>query len=236
MAATEFVCTVKETQPLTPTVFKLVFETDKPFMFDAGQYISVVIPGAGPGGRNLRRAYSIASAPEMKQVELCVKYVENGPGSGYLAKQKVGDIFRGAAPYGDFVYEPKAEKQFCFIGTGTGIAPIRSILLSKAFSEHRPIRALCLYGARSQDEILYQEDLSNNSLFDYSIALSQPQNGWNGFRGRVTDYVRTLERSYPWTQSEFFLCGSGDMIEEVKEFLEDRGVLKECIHHEVYYK
>src|SRR3954468_16097009 len=123
MKAREFLCTVKGYRMLTPTVFELTFDTNEPVEFQAGQFISIVIPGAGPKGRDLRRAYSIASAPEVRPVELCVKLVEDGPGTNYLYKLKEGDSFRGFAPYGDFTYEPKPGRHAMFIATGTGLAP-----------------------------------------------------------------------------------------------------------------
>ena len=43
----------------------------------------------------------------MRPIELCVKLVEEGPGTNYLAKLREGDVFRVMAPYGDFVFEPK---------------------------------------------------------------------------------------------------------------------------------
>src|SRR5690606_32215935 len=111
-------CTVKSHKMLTPTVFELAFDAVpipssdpnkvvpmEPFYFQGGQYISIVVPGAGPNGRDLRRAYSIASSPDTRPVELCVKGVEGGPGSNYLNELKVGDTFRGYAPYGDFTYK-----------------------------------------------------------------------------------------------------------------------------------
>src|SRR3954452_11905707 len=98
MKAIEYLCTVKSFRMLTPTVFETTFETDQPLQFKAGQFASVIIPGAGPKGRDLRRAYSIASAPELKPIELCVKIVEEGPGTQYLYKLRPGDKFKVVAP------------------------------------------------------------------------------------------------------------------------------------------
>src|SRR5690606_32342182 len=138
-SVTQYLCTVRSHRMITPTVFELAFdlspisEAPAPFSFRAGQYISVVVPGAGPNGRDLRRAYSIASSPEQKPVELCVKIVDNGPGSNYLNRLRPGDTFKGFVPYGDFTYETPPSKHVCFVATGTGIAPFRSMLLSDEY-------------------------------------------------------------------------------------------------------
>lgn len=237
MAASEFSCSVKKFRMLTPTVFEVCFDTADSFHFEAGQFISVVIPGAGPKGRDLRRAYSIASGPETRPVELCVKLVEEGPGTNFLYKLKEGDTFRGFAPYGDFVYEPKPGRHACFIATGTGIAPFRSMVTSKAYQEQPPASALCLLGVRQQDELLYLDSMAQMDGLKWVSAVSQPSTNWSGYKGRVTDYIRNeLGAEYPWKETEFYLCGNGGMISEVKAILADRGVEKDSIHQEIYYK
>jgi CDP-4-dehydro-6-deoxyglucose reductase len=238
MAAQEVRCHVQSFKQLTPTVFELVFETDPRFEFKAGQFISCVIPGAGPGGRDLRRAYSIASAPQNSRVELCVKLVAGGPGTNYLYTLREGSSFKGLAPYGDFTYETPASRHVCFIATGTGIAPFRSMMLSTEFLASPPLSTTCLLGVSDESEVLYAEELGGLKVpgMRYVCAVSRPKGHWNGFKGRVTDYLRSLGDAYPWTQTDYYLCGNGAMIEEVKRLLADRGVDKTSIHQEVYYK
>ncbi len=257
-AVTHYLCTVQFHRMITPSVFELGFESEpipsadpakpapvEPFHFEAGQYISVIIPGAGPNGRDLRRAYSIASSPDKRPVELCIKIVDGGPGSNYLNKLRAGDTFRGYAPYGDFTYETSPTKNVCFIATGTGIAPFRSMALAKEFQNNLPKSALFLLGIRDEEELLYEEELSgrlfsstggNQFTSKWVPCVSQPKGKWSGFRGRVTDYLRSLGEDYPWKESEFYLCGAGQMIDEVRAILTEKGVEKESIHREIYFK
>ena len=236
MKPREFHCTVSSFRMLTPTVFETTFETDQPLSFEAGQFISIVIPGAGPKGRDLRRAYSIASAPEKKPIELCIKLVEEGPGTNYLYKLRKGDIFRGFASYGDFVYKPKLGKNACFVATGTGIAPFRSMVQSTHFKENPPERATCLLGVRTENELLYLDDFKKEAGVEFFPTVSQPESSWTGLRGRVTDYLRSQEHQFDWLNTEYYLCGNGAMIAEVKALLADKGVAKESVHQEIYYK
>jgi ferredoxin-NADP reductase len=237
MAAREYRCEVKGFRNLTPTVFEVAFETDHPVEFEGGQFFSVIIPGAGPHGRDLRRAYSIASPPEKRPIELCVKLVEGGPGTNYLAKLKPGDVFRVMAPYGDFVFEPKQGRHACFIATGTGIAPFRSMIFSKAYRTKPPASTTCLLGVRDEAELLYMGEFGDDSSVNWVPALSRPTTAeWKGFRGRVTDWFRQQGDAYPWLETEYYLCGGGAMIDEIKAILLERGVVKESIHQEIYYK
>jgi NAD(P)H-flavin reductase len=236
MKPIEYLCTVKSFKSLTPTVFETTFETDKPLSFVAGQFISIIIPGAGPKGRDLRRAYSIASAPEGRPIELCIKLVEDGPGTQYIYRLRPGDTFKGWAPYGDFVYNPKPGRHACFIATGTGIAPFRSIALSDNFKNNPPVSTLCLLGVRSENELLYLDTFEQISNIKYVTTVSQPDASWKGFKGRVTHYLEGLKDDFPWLETEFYLCGQGAMINEVKLFLmEKKGVAKDSIHQEKYY-
>ncbi|OFZ20474.1 MAG: hypothetical protein A2X94_10700 [Bdellovibrionales bacterium GWB1_55_8] len=237
MAASEFKCTVRNFEQLTPSVFALAFETDRPLEFRGGQFISVVVPaGAASGGRDLRRAYSIASAPEQRPIELCVKFIEEGPGSGYLATLRPGDVFRGFAPYGDFVYQTPSLRNACFIATGTGIAPFRSMVLSREYLDSPPAQAWCFLGVRTQNELLYVRELSGVKGLTFFPSITQASKDWQGFRGRVTEYFRSLDGEFPWGETDFYLCGNGPMITEMKELLLERGVDKKSIHQEIYYR
>jgi NAD(P)H-flavin reductase len=241
MPAQEFKCVVKSFKMLTPTVFETVFEghlasdPSVSMTFQAGQFVSIVIPGAGPNGRDLRRAYSIASAPETHPVELCVKLVEGGPGTNYLYKLREGDTFKGFAPYGDFLYRTHSAKNACFIATGTGIAPFRSMVFSEKFKSDPPQKAYCFLGVRTESELIYVDEFKNMPNMHFVPAVSQPDAPWSGFKGRVTEYMRGLAHDFPWRDTEYYLCGSGPMITETKTFLGEKGVAKEHIHVEKYY-
>jgi ferredoxin-NADP reductase len=227
---------------LTSDVIEFVFQSEPEFAFQPGQFISIVVPGRGPGGRDLRRAYSIASSPELKLAdratfELCVKLVDGGPGTTYLNDLNIGEALSGMVPFGDFVYKPKSGKHAIFVATGTGIAPFRAMVLSRIYKENPPVSAKILFGARNESDLLYTEELTQVlGAGNYVQALSRPGSNWSGFQGRVTDWLRTNEAHLDWANTEFYLCGNGAMIDEVKQILAGKGVEKTSIHQEVYYK
>lgn len=238
--AREYQCHVVGFKMLTPTVFEILFEPKienqpAPLPFVAGQFVSIIVPGAGPGGRDLRRAYSIASAPEKQPIELCVKLVEGGPGTNYLFKLRPGDTFRGLAPYGDFTWETTPERQACFIATGTGVAPFKAMIESEQLQRAAPELIHCLLGVRTEDELLYRQEFGSRQNIRWYEAVSRPSSEWKGFKGRVTDVLRSFGGDYPWDRTDFYLCGNGDMIKEVKSILEEKGVKGEAVFQEKYY-
>lgn len=233
----EVVCTVTENINLTDTVFLLKFDLSQAVPFKPGQYISTVIPGAGVEGRNLRRPYSVASGPEDRSVELCIKLVDKGPGSTFLKTRKPGDTFSSFFPYGHFVYVPKPERNLVFLATGTGISPFRSFVRSELFKNNRPKKVTTLFGVREDTEILFKEEFLRVEGMKFIECVSRPESpGFSGYKGRITDYLKQNARQLELNSSEFYLCGNGAMISEMKEFLMLNGVEKTSIHQEIYFK
>ena len=234
--AKEFDCKVLQKTWLTPTVVGIRFEPSKRFKFDPGQFLSVIVPKpfAPPQGpKRLRRIYSLAAGPETGY-ELSIK-ITGGPGPAYLASLGKGDVFRASAPYGDFVYDPKPARGVCFISTGTGIAPFRAIIQSHHYQENRPLQAVSIFGARREEDILYRDEFARLGV-DEIFAITHPEPHWVGFKGRVTDYLNQLPSDWTWHSTDFYICGNGDMVNEVKKtLLGPRGVSERSIYAEVYF-
>lgn len=241
MPPVSLVATVLSKRELTPTVFELSFEVEPKIEFRAGQFLSLIVPGAGPHGRDLRRAYSIASSPDLRPFQFCIKRVEGGPGTTFLDQLKIGSTFQAMGPYGDFTAKTPPDRGMCFIATGTGIAPFRSMLFAKEVLDSAPGRPLLsLFGSRDATELLYVDEMNSVPGHRFVTALSRVDEATakanHAFRGRVTDYLKAHKKDFPAAGWDFYLCGSSAMIEEVKSILTDFGFDKKQIHQEVYYK
>ena len=256
MSAQRVRCRLISNQWVTPTVVSVRFVAVKKIRFEPGQFLSVVVPletlgashplkpKAADRRKALRRAYSFAAFPTKKEpkiYELCVKVLIGGPGSQYLASLGAGEEFEVMAPYGDFIFETPAERGVCFVATGTGIAPLRSMMQSPVFAARTPGSSLLLFGARAEDEILYPGEFEKAG-FRVVHAISQVEESKvdslpdSAFPGRVTDFLKTLPSEWPWARTDFYLCGNGKMVEEVRDFLvQERGVNLKHIFLEIYY-
>jgi ferredoxin-NADP reductase len=237
MLAKKLKCTIEEVFWITPTTLSIRFRSDRHFKFLAGQFISIQIPGTLKGSRPQKRLYSLVSAPEETKdgnmYELCVKYVPGGLGSEFLARSTKGDSFTAYAPYGDFYFHPHPTHSVCFIGTGSGVAPIRSMVMSEEFQSHRPKKAICLLGVRNENERIFTGDFKKAGM-ETVFAVSQPAAGFSGFRGRVTDYLKKLSNEWDLTQTDFYICGNGEMIAEVDRFLRQAGVPQQQVRREAF--
>ncbi|MGH7227629.1 MAG: FAD-binding oxidoreductase [Nitrospiraceae bacterium] len=193
--------------------------------FKAGQFISfeVVHPRLN---QPVTRPYSIASPPSQgDQVTLLLNLVPNGPGSTYLFSLREGDETQFKGVNGSFYLRDEAERDFLFVATGTGIAPIRSMLydlLDKSF----PRSITLFWGLRSQKDLYYQDELTTLAKhfanFTAVATLSRPENGWHGEVGRVTKLVEGRIASVK--NLAVYLCGSSGMLKAVSEIVNKKGL------------
>lgn len=202
--------------------------------FQPGQFISFEIPVEGKT-HLMTRAYSIASPPNHKSsLTLVFNRVDHGPGSTFLFGLTPGDQVHFKGPAGSFHLRDDAPRNVLFVATGTGIAPIRSMLhtlLPKATSQIVTL----LWGLRAQQDLYYQEELHElevrHPMFHSTVTLSRPDPGWTGPTGRVTALVQ--ERVKTVDNFAVYLCGNGDMIKDVTDFLRSRGLCP--IYREKWY-
>ena len=131
----------------------------KTITFKPGQFVSFEMPHPQTG-HVVTRPYSIASQPSRSDViTLLFNLVPGGPGSTYLFNLKEGDKTHFKGPAGNFYLRDDPNRELLFIGTGTGIAPIRSMLLANAERpDARP--ATLFWGLRGQRDLYYQEELA----------------------------------------------------------------------------
>ncbi|MBI5389285.1 hypothetical protein HZB01_02805 [Candidatus Woesearchaeota archaeon] len=205
------------------------------FVFYAGQFVSFIIKKED--GTSLRRPYSIASAPPANgQIDLCIKKVEGGIGTTMLFALQEGESMPALGPMGAFgVQEAHKVGDLCFISTGAGIAPFKSIipdLLKNGFSKS----VFLFSGFKNEQEILYQEEFSalaeQYSNFHYFHAVDSPIDKNYIPKGRVQDLVKKYLP--PGFSGHFYLCGLWAMIEDVGKLLAAKGVTSQRIHFERY--
>jgi Na+-transporting NADH:ubiquinone oxidoreductase subunit F len=213
---------------------------DPPLLdFTAGQYITIAVTEMKDGEAHLNnRPYSITSSPsEKSEIHLCVNRVGAGPGSSRIHSLKVHDRLDFFVPVSFFkVHQESPKQRSLFVATGTGIAPIKSMIgdLLQTASDHS---VLLYWGLRREEDIYYQDAFQEWAkrypLFQYVITLSQPSSLWQGAPGRVTDHI---EQAIEKVDSlDAYLCGKGEMIREVRQILLSKGMEKKAIHFEKFY-
>ena len=159
-----------------------------------------------------------------------------GAGSSYLFSLEPGDRVDAIGPFGDFHVRP-TQREMVYIGGGAGMAPLRAHL-SHLFETERTLRRVSyFYGARSRQEIFYQdyfEQLAQqNPGFSFHLALSAPlpEDRWEGSVGFIHEVVEEKYlRHHPKPGAiEYYLCGPPAMIKASTAMLKGLAVPSEQI-------
>lgn len=207
---------------------------DPPTMhFTAGQFVSFSVHKEGLPFP-VTRPYSIASPPaQSASLELLLNLVPGGPGSTYLFSLRPGDEVRCSGPAGTFLLRDYPDRRLLFVATGTGIAPMRSMIRARLPS---PTPVVLFWGLRSERDLYYQDEFADLAArfpeFTYTTTLSRPTGQWAGEVGRVQHLV---ERHVGAVDDlAVYLCGNSGMIASVVALIKARGVCP--IHREQYYR
>jgi CDP-4-dehydro-6-deoxyglucose reductase, E3 len=236
MPIQRFTARVAAVVQLTHDVRQIDFELIDPpeIKFKAGQFISFEVPDLKIG-RTVTRPYSIASRPSsVATVSLILNLVSDGPGSTYLFGLKEGDRTTFAGPAGNFYLRDDPSRELLFVATGTGIAPIRSMLLANA-ERPQPARSTLFWGLRSQRDLYFEDDFMRLTRdlpgSAHVITLSRPECGWTGASGRVTTLVQRQIQDV--RRLAVYACGNSGMIAEVSGIIQAKGLCP--IFREKYY-
>lgn len=198
---------------LTEDVIKVVLRLppNSNFNFNSGQYVNII-------RGNITRSYSIANSSDQKnQLEFFIKKYQKGMMSKYFFEEaKINDLLRIEGPIGTFFLRKAQNKNIIFLATGTGIAPIKSIIeeLEKAADDYKDINLWLFFGARYKDNLFWEPNLGKLNI-KYIPVLSRQDNDWNGAKGYVQDIV--LNKKIDLVNSQVYACGSNNMIKSAKE-------------------
>ena len=164
-----------------------------------------------------------------------------GTGSSYLFNLKHGDTVTAIGSFGDFHIKP-THKEMVYIGGGAGMAPIRAHIAHLFENESTKRKVSYWYGARSKQEIFYEEYFQNlankNHNFNFHLALSEPleEDNWTrniGFIHQVV-FENYLKNHINIQSIEFYLCGPPPMMEAIEKYLLVLDVKKDRIVKEKF--
>ena len=213
--------------PETPRVRSLVLEVPAWPGHRAGQHVDVRL--TAEDGYQAQRSYSIASAPESRELVLTVERLDDGEVSPYLVDEvRAGDVFELRGPIGGyFVWDASLDEPLLLVGGGSGVVPLMAMIRHRvAAGGSVPVRLL--YSSRSIGDVIYREELDDLSARTdglevvHTLTREQPE-GWDGYARRIDgDMLR--EVAWPSTEAPLaFICGPTRLVEAVAEGLVDIG-------------
>ena len=189
-----------------------------------------------------RRTYSLVNAPGEWPLRIVLRVHSSGHMSRYLAEQlNVGDHLEVLPPNGSFTPRRAAEATGTYVAfaSGCGITPVLSVMRA-LLTANNGNRVVLFYGNASTsramclEELLALKDRYMDRLSLHFVMSREPQEV-ELYNGRIDpNRVRQLARVLfaPAEVSEYFVCGPGNMIDEVAATLRELGVEADRIHGE----
>jgi CDP-4-dehydro-6-deoxyglucose reductase len=211
-------CRVQKMERLVDDVMVLHLKlpASERLQFLAGQYIEFLLKGGS------RRSFSMGNAPHDDElIQLHVRRVAGGQFTDHVfGKMKERDILRFEGPLGTFFLREDSAKPIVFVASGTGFAPIKSIIehaLKKGVT-----RPMVLYWGGRRPKDLYMNDLplrwaaEHGQDFRYVPVISEalPEDNWTGRTGFVH---RAVMEDFPdLSAHQVYACGVPVMVDAAR--------------------
>jgi ferredoxin-NADP reductase len=203
---------------------------DERFPFTAGQAVMIGLHGAA-----LRKPYSIASAPwevAKTSVMQVLVQIEDTSLDPHLERAAPGTAVDIDGPFGSFSM-PSDDAPILLVAGGTGIAPLRSIMMERLSAASAPPIVL-VYSARSPEEFAFRAELEALAAARRITTLFTVtrDDTWTGRRGRID--ASLLKDALPSAGAHCFVCGPPDLVSGASDLLRTLGVDPSRIQIERY--
>jgi CDP-4-dehydro-6-deoxyglucose reductase, E3 len=216
-------CRVQKMERLADDVIVLHLKlpANERLQFLAGQYIEFLLKDGS------RRSFSMGNAPHDDElIELHVRHVAGGQFTAHVfGKMKERDILRFEGPLGTFFLREDSAKPIVFVASGTGFAPIKSII---EHALHKGVvRPMVLYWGGRRPKDLYMAALPQQWPIKYVPVVSDalPEDQWTGRTGFVH---RAVMDDFPdLSAHQVYACGVPVMVDAARRDFTQRCRLPE---------
>lgn len=193
----------------------------------------------GLHGSPLRKPYSIASAPwELQKtghLRVLAQVDDTGTPDPHLELAGSGTLLDLDGPFGSFGLPDNVNEGLLLVAGGTGIAPLRSMLVDR-LSRPSSIPISLVYSARSPEEFAFRSELdalrAAGRIGAHFTVTRDQESSWSGRRGRIDESL--LREALPSTDSHCMLCGPQPLVADTQQLLKKMGVSEEKILTEKY--
>jgi ring-1,2-phenylacetyl-CoA epoxidase subunit PaaE len=228
----------KETADCVSVSFYIPEDLVETFSFKEGQNITVrqLI-----NGNELRRSYSLCTAPHENEIKVAIKAVDAGVFSSFAQTLKKGDVLEILPPVGKFNAKLTATGgKYLAIAAGSGITPVISII-KHSLQTDVGCHFTLVYGNRSRNSIIFFEELEaikNKFMdrFNFINVLSREKTDAEINYGRIdNNKLAALSSLVDYKNLDsVYICGPEEMIFKASEFLQEQGLDKNKIHFELF--
>lgn len=198
---------VRRIERFTAEVWHLELEVTEPVDYLPGQYMKVHLADG------TTRNFSMASRPNGALVDFHVRRIAGGHFTDEtLSQLEAGARLDVTLPHGTFIFRRQDYRPVLLVVTGTGLAPIRSML--EALLDDPDCPPITLYrGMRTEADLYLHAEIdawrARLGDFRYVPVLSRADESWGGRCGYVQDAVCADHAALD--EYAIYLCGSPAM-------------------------
>ena len=210
------------------------------YAFIPGQYVTL---RTNIFNEEVRRSYSICSAPNSGELRVAIKQIKDGIFSTYAnTRLKEGEHLDVGIPEGKFTLVTNIDnrKNYGAFVAGSGITPVLSMV--KDVLKHEPKSSFVLvYGNKTPENTIFHKQLHQlekeyfGRLFVYYTYSETNES--NALFGRIdaekVNYILKNKHKNT-TFDSFYLCGPETMINLVSDNLQENRIKKDQIHYELF--
>ncbi len=229
----------RETADAVSLRFDVPAELRQDYAFVQGQHLNLKV---SVGGEEVRRSYSICAGVDDGELRVAIKKIPGGRFSSWANDNiRVGDLIEVMTPEGRFhtPLDPVSARHYVAFAAGSGITPILSLIKTTLKAEPHS-RFTLIYGNRKHNSVMFGEaleDLKNRYLSRFVMfnLFSREEQEVDLFNGRLdrAKVLALVETLVPVdTIDAAFICGPGQMIDDVESGLLAAGMQAEQIHLE----
>ncbi len=200
--------TINAVESLSGHVFRVFLELPSKPVYDAGQYLHLVIDEQS-------YPFSIANAPSTNIIELHIRQLEGHEAAErivhYLQIQERVDI---ELPFGDVTLNlSETSETLIMVATSTGFSQLKALI--EAAQQRHSQQAIHLYWANAHQADAYLTDLPREWAkqylnFQYHPLINENVDEWEGRTGFLHDAI--LEDFTDLSNTCIYACGSPAMV------------------------
>lgn len=219
-------------EPLSVDVRRLRLKIDKAFAYSPGQFANLSF-----WQKDGTRPYSMAGITTDQELEFHIRVLVDGRVTSKLDETlKLGSVIKLNGPLGASYLRRKHISPILCVATGTGLAPILSIIRG-ALESGMPNKVHLLFGAGTEDGLYYIERLAQLAAdyknFQYRFCVSHLLSNKPYFQGLVTEAIaKYFHDLQDW---RIYLAGAPAMVEAASLACTKRGAQVEHIYADAFY-
>ncbi len=225
--------------PEAPNVRTFAFRppSGSTFVYRAGQFLTLEIPVTGG---TVHRTYTMSSSPTSNAyVSITVKAQPGSVGGRWLIDNlRPGMTLRAFGPAGVFHLPPQPDDKYLFLGAGSGVTPLLSMLSVLFERGEEPDVSFVLCAERPADLIFRRrlEHMASRApgiKLHFVIAEDDPFDVWTGYRGRFNQLMLGL-MTPDYLERHVYCCGPEGFMKVVRDALISLGYDMDTYHQETF--